>query len=131
MWKINNKSSMHAFMFCTVNIHKIHKLIQVQLLSINLIENNLYIVHIISLIGSLCCRDVSSAGLVIANHQDIKSEIETRADSFTACSEMGRTLINNNHYASDEVYPSKIYTHTYSVIIKDCLRAHTCRLCAK
>uniref|UniRef100_A0A672G014 Spectrin beta chain n=1 Tax=Salarias fasciatus TaxID=181472 RepID=A0A672G014_SALFA len=48
-------------------------------------------------------RDVSSAGLVIANHQDIKSEIETRADSFTACIEMGNTLINNNHYAADEV----------------------------
>uniref|UniRef100_A0A672Q060 Spectrin beta chain n=1 Tax=Sinocyclocheilus grahami TaxID=75366 RepID=A0A672Q060_SINGR len=48
-------------------------------------------------------RDVSSAGLVIANHQDIKSEIETRADSFTACSEMGHTLTNNNHYASDEI----------------------------
>lgn len=54
--------------------------------------------------SSLCCsRDVSSAGLVIANHQDIKSEIETRADSFTACIEMGNTLLNNNHYASDEV----------------------------
>lgn len=52
----------------------------------------------------LCCsRDVSSAGLVIANHQDIKSEIETRADSFTACIEMGNALLNNNHYASDEV----------------------------
>ncbi|KAE8288242.1 Spectrin beta chain, non-erythrocytic 1 Beta-II spectrin Embryonic liver fodrin Fodrin beta chain [Larimichthys crocea] len=48
-------------------------------------------------------RDVSSAGLVIANHQDIKSEIETRADSFTACIEMGNSLINNNHYASDEI----------------------------
>uniref|UniRef100_A0A674MJT4 Spectrin beta chain n=1 Tax=Takifugu rubripes TaxID=31033 RepID=A0A674MJT4_TAKRU len=48
-------------------------------------------------------RDVSSAGLVIANHQDIKSEIETRADSFTACIEMGNTLLNNNHYASDEI----------------------------
>uniref|UniRef100_A0A7N6AT12 Spectrin beta chain n=1 Tax=Anabas testudineus TaxID=64144 RepID=A0A7N6AT12_ANATE len=48
-------------------------------------------------------RDVSSAGLVIANHQDIKSEIETRADSFTACTEMGNTLINNNHYAADEI----------------------------
>ncbi|XP_068600975.1 spectrin family protein isoform X2 [Brachionichthys hirsutus] len=48
-------------------------------------------------------RDVSSAGLVIANHQDIKSEIETRADSFTACIDMGNTLINNNHYASDEI----------------------------
>ncbi|XP_028321841.1 spectrin family protein isoform X1 [Gouania willdenowi] len=48
-------------------------------------------------------RDVSSAGLVIANHQDIKSEIETRADSFTACIELGNTLIQNNHYAADEI----------------------------
>ncbi|XP_035999097.1 spectrin family protein isoform X1 [Fundulus heteroclitus] len=48
-------------------------------------------------------RDVSSAELVIANHQDIKSEIETRADSFTACTDMGSALINKNHYASDEV----------------------------
>nr|XP_057942145.1 spectrin family protein isoform X1 [Doryrhamphus excisus] len=48
-------------------------------------------------------RDVSSAGLVIANHQDIKSEIETRADSFTACIDMGNALINNNHYATDEI----------------------------
>ncbi|KAJ7996636.1 hypothetical protein DPEC_G00239100 [Dallia pectoralis] len=48
-------------------------------------------------------RDVSSAGLVIANHQDIKSEMETRANSFTACNEMGLTLINKQHYASDEV----------------------------
>uniref|UniRef100_A0A4W5N753 Spectrin beta chain n=1 Tax=Hucho hucho TaxID=62062 RepID=A0A4W5N753_9TELE len=48
-------------------------------------------------------RDVSSAGLVIANHQDIKSEIETRVDSFTSCNEMGHTLINNNHYAADEI----------------------------
>ncbi|KAM6970759.1 spectrin family protein isoform 1-T1 [Aplochiton taeniatus] len=48
-------------------------------------------------------RDVSSAGLVIANHQDIKSEIETRADSFTACIDMGNSLVNNNHYAADEV----------------------------
>ncbi|KAJ8276560.1 hypothetical protein COCON_G00083120 [Conger conger] len=48
-------------------------------------------------------RDVSSAGLVIANHQDIKSEIETRAGSFTACNEMGNTLIRNKHYAADEI----------------------------
>ncbi|KAJ8405208.1 hypothetical protein AAFF_G00321990 [Aldrovandia affinis] len=48
-------------------------------------------------------RDVSSAGLVIANHQDIKSEIEARDDSFTACNEMGNLLINNNHYAADEI----------------------------
>ncbi|KAI1903617.1 hypothetical protein AGOR_G00029050 [Albula goreensis] len=48
-------------------------------------------------------RDVSSAGLVIANHQDIKAEIETRANSFTACNEMGNTLIKNKHYAADEI----------------------------
>ncbi|XP_048883547.1 spectrin beta chain, non-erythrocytic 1-like isoform X1 [Brienomyrus brachyistius] len=48
-------------------------------------------------------RDVSSAGLVIANHQDIKSEMEARSDSFAACHEMGSMLIKNKHYASDEV----------------------------
>ncbi|XP_023659319.2 spectrin beta chain, non-erythrocytic 1-like isoform X1 [Paramormyrops kingsleyae] len=48
-------------------------------------------------------RDVSSAGLVIANHQDIKSEIEARADSFTACKEMGGALVSSNHYAADEI----------------------------
>ncbi|GAA6102245.1 spectrin family protein isoform X2 [Tachysurus ichikawai] len=48
-------------------------------------------------------RDVSSAGLVIANHQDIKAEIEARSGSFTACTDMGHALINNNHYASDEI----------------------------
>ncbi|KAM9441073.1 spectrin family protein isoform 1-T2 [Clarias gariepinus] len=48
-------------------------------------------------------RDVSSAGLVIAHHQDIKAEIEARSGSFTACTDMGQALINNNHYASDEI----------------------------
>ncbi|XP_054899364.1 spectrin family protein isoform X3 [Poeciliopsis prolifica] len=48
-------------------------------------------------------RDVSSAELVIVNHKGIKSEIETRADSFTACTKMGNDLINKNHYASDEI----------------------------
>ncbi|XP_018592817.2 spectrin beta chain, non-erythrocytic 1-like isoform X3 [Scleropages formosus] len=48
-------------------------------------------------------RDVSSAGLVIANHQDIKSEMEARADSFATCHDMGTALINNKHYAADEI----------------------------
>ncbi|KAF6728753.1 Spectrin beta chain, non-erythrocytic 2 [Oryzias melastigma] len=48
-------------------------------------------------------RDVSSAELVIANHQDIKSEIDTRADSFTASIDMGNALINKSHYAADEI----------------------------
>lgn len=59
----------------------------------------------------LSVRDVSSAGLVIANHQDIKSEIETRADSFTTCIEMGHSLINNNHYAADEVWATSPLRH--------------------
>lgn len=63
------------------------------------------VVHLLNISSRSFCsyRDVSSAGLVIANHQDIKSEIETRADSFTASIDMGNTLINNNHYAADEV----------------------------
>ncbi|KAI4814026.1 hypothetical protein KUCAC02_003241 [Chaenocephalus aceratus] len=43
-------------------------------------------------------------GWSLPNHQDIKSEIETRADSFTACVDLGKSLINNNHYASDECW---------------------------
>ena len=76
-----------------------------------------------------CPRDVSSAGLVIANHQDIKSEIETRADSFTACIEMGNTLINNNHYAADEVLCSGSLSLLSEVILmhiyKKVKREHT------
>uniref|UniRef100_A0A8C8A744 Spectrin beta chain n=1 Tax=Oryzias sinensis TaxID=183150 RepID=A0A8C8A744_9TELE len=48
-------------------------------------------------------RDVSSAELVIGNHQDIKSEIDTRADSFTAGIDMGNALLNKSHYAADEI----------------------------
>uniref|UniRef100_A0A3Q3JTU0 Spectrin beta chain n=1 Tax=Monopterus albus TaxID=43700 RepID=A0A3Q3JTU0_MONAL len=67
-------------------------------------------------------RDVSSAGLVIANHQDIKSEIEARADSFTACIEMGNTLINNNHYAADEVSFSGLVSWLSAVISRHIYR---------
>uniref|UniRef100_H2TZA2 Spectrin beta chain n=1 Tax=Takifugu rubripes TaxID=31033 RepID=H2TZA2_TAKRU len=66
-------------------------------------------------------RDVSSAGLVIANHQDIKSEIETRADSFTACIEMGNTLLNNNHYASDEVKAQRCCLRSNFVLFFKCI----------
>uniref|UniRef100_H3BGA8 Spectrin beta chain n=1 Tax=Latimeria chalumnae TaxID=7897 RepID=H3BGA8_LATCH len=48
-------------------------------------------------------RDVGSADLVIKNHQDIKAEVETRADSFDTCIDMGNTLLRKEHYASDEV----------------------------
>ncbi|XP_064407877.1 spectrin beta chain, non-erythrocytic 1 isoform X2 [Latimeria chalumnae] len=48
-------------------------------------------------------RDVGSADLVIKNHQDIKAEVETRADSFDTCIDMGNTLLRKEHYASDEI----------------------------
>ncbi|CAH2324922.1 spectrin beta chain, non-erythrocytic 2 isoform X1 [Pelobates cultripes] len=48
-------------------------------------------------------RDVSSADLVIKNHQGIKAEIDARADSFTTCIDLGNTLLEKNHYASDKI----------------------------
>ncbi|XP_004713763.1 spectrin beta chain, non-erythrocytic 2 [Echinops telfairi] len=48
-------------------------------------------------------RDVSSADLVIKNHQGIKAEIEARADSFSTCSTMGQELLARGHYAAEEI----------------------------
>lgn len=48
-------------------------------------------------------RDVSSADLVIKNHQGIKAEIEARADRFSSCIDMGQGLLARNHYAAEEV----------------------------
>ncbi|KAM5126626.1 spectrin beta chain, non-erythrocytic 1-like, partial [Mantella aurantiaca] len=48
-------------------------------------------------------RDVSSADLVIKNHQGIKAEVDARADSFTTCINLGNTLLEKNHYASDKI----------------------------
>lgn len=48
-------------------------------------------------------RDVSSADLVIKNHQGIKAEVDARADSFTTCISLGNTLLEKNHYASDKI----------------------------
>uniref|UniRef100_A0A8C4WF71 Spectrin beta chain n=1 Tax=Gopherus evgoodei TaxID=1825980 RepID=A0A8C4WF71_9SAUR len=39
-------------------------------------------------------RDVSSADLVIKNHQGIKAEVEARTDSFNACIAMGTALLD-------------------------------------
>lgn len=46
---------------------------------------------------------MSSADLVIKNHQGIKAEIEARADRFSSCIEMGQGLLARNHYAAEEV----------------------------
>ncbi|XP_074860919.1 spectrin beta chain, non-erythrocytic 2 isoform X2 [Carettochelys insculpta] len=48
-------------------------------------------------------RDVSSADLVIKNHQGIKAEVEARTDSFNACMAMGTALLDKGHYASDKI----------------------------
>lgn len=48
-------------------------------------------------------RDVSSADLVIKNHQGIKAEVEARTDSFNSCIAMGTALLDKGHYASDKV----------------------------
>ncbi|XP_063801220.1 spectrin beta chain, non-erythrocytic 2 isoform X2 [Pseudophryne corroboree] len=48
-------------------------------------------------------RDVSSADLVIKNHQCIKAEVDARADSFTTCIDLGNSLLEKNHYASDKI----------------------------
>nr|DBA17114.1 TPA: hypothetical protein GDO54_002609 [Pyxicephalus adspersus] len=48
-------------------------------------------------------RDVSSADLVIKNHQGIKAEVDARADSFTTCINLGNSLLEKNHYASDKI----------------------------
>ncbi|KAM9220434.1 spectrin beta chain, non-erythrocytic 2 [Dugong dugon] len=48
-------------------------------------------------------RDVSSADLVIKNHQGIKAEIEARADRFSACISVGQELLTRSHYAAEEI----------------------------
>ncbi|XP_021541246.1 spectrin beta chain, non-erythrocytic 2 isoform X1 [Neomonachus schauinslandi] len=48
-------------------------------------------------------RDVSSADLVIKNHQGIKAEIDARADRFSSCIDMGQGLLARSHYAAEEV----------------------------
>ena len=46
---------------------------------------------------------MSSADLVIKNHQGIKAEIEARADRFSSCVDLGQGLLARSHYAAEEV----------------------------
>ena len=48
-------------------------------------------------------KDVSGAEALLERHQEHKSEIDAREDSFKATSEAGKMLLESNHYASDEV----------------------------
>ncbi|XP_040831374.1 spectrin beta chain, erythrocytic [Ochotona curzoniae] len=48
-------------------------------------------------------RDVSSVELLIKYHQGIKAEIETRSKNFSACQELGESLLQRQHQASEEI----------------------------
>ena len=48
-------------------------------------------------------KDVNGAEALLERHAEHKSEIDAREDSFRATAEAGQILLDNNHYASDEV----------------------------
>ncbi|VFV28845.1 erythrocytic (includes [Lynx pardinus] len=48
-------------------------------------------------------RDVSSVELLMKYHQGIKAEIETRSKNFSACLELGESLLQRQHQASEEI----------------------------
>ncbi|KAM6171011.1 spectrin beta chain, erythrocytic [Erethizon dorsatum] len=48
-------------------------------------------------------RDVSSVELLLKYHQGIKAEINTRAKNFNTCLELGESLLQRQHQASDEI----------------------------
>jgi spectrin alpha len=48
-------------------------------------------------------KDVNGAEALLERHAEHKSEIDAREDSFHASAEAGQILLDNNHYASEEV----------------------------
>ncbi|OCT68624.1 spectrin beta chain, erythrocytic [Xenopus laevis] len=48
-------------------------------------------------------RDVSSVECLIKYHQELKAEIEARNVTYTACVDLGNTLLARNHPASEEI----------------------------
>ncbi|XP_076441755.1 spectrin beta chain, non-erythrocytic 5-like [Babylonia areolata] len=48
-------------------------------------------------------RDVSGADLLRTRHEEIRAEIEARQDTFDSVISTGNTLIENKHYASEEI----------------------------
>uniref|UniRef100_A0A8C2S2J0 Spectrin beta chain n=1 Tax=Capra hircus TaxID=9925 RepID=A0A8C2S2J0_CAPHI len=48
-------------------------------------------------------RDVSSVELLMKYHQGIRAEIETRSKNFSTCLELGESLLQRQHQASDEI----------------------------
>ncbi len=48
-------------------------------------------------------KDVAGAEALLERHQEHKGEIDAREDSFKSTAEAGQSLLENNHYASEEV----------------------------
>ncbi|CAK5079340.1 unnamed protein product [Meloidogyne enterolobii] len=48
-------------------------------------------------------NDVSGVGFLTNKHQSLKTEIDTREESFRECKALGRQLLERNHYASAEI----------------------------
>lgn len=48
-------------------------------------------------------RDMNSVDLLRKRHAELKAEIEAREDTFTAVAKTGEAMIENGHYASEEV----------------------------
>ena len=48
-------------------------------------------------------RDVNSVDLVRARHLELQAEIDTRQETFAAVVRTGEAMIENEHYAKDEV----------------------------
>lgn len=70
---------------------------------------------------SLPCSDVSSVELLMNNHQGIKAEIDARNDSFSACIELGKSLLARKHYAAEEVrsHDRAYVKKKYKILVQD------------
>lgn len=53
-------------------------------------------------------KDVAGAEALLERHQEHKGEIDAREDSFRSTAEAGQMLLDNDHYASEEV-KEKVY----------------------
>ncbi|KAK7105089.1 spectrin beta chain, non-erythrocytic 5-like isoform X3 [Littorina saxatilis] len=55
------------------------------------------------MVADKAVRDVSGADLLRTRHEEIRAEIEARQDRFDSVISTGEILIENKHYASDEI----------------------------
>jgi len=48
-------------------------------------------------------RDVSGIEMIMNAHQNLKSEIDSREGSFDQCVQLGKSMLESNHYASEDI----------------------------